>query len=71
MLITAVCAAVKGNGFQGVCSGIEYITECLGLEYGIIFHQTDQLVEEFTPDSDNVLLGIFGVTLTRQFDNMI
>ena len=27
-----VCAAVKGNGFQAVCSGIEYITECLGLE---------------------------------------
>ena len=28
----AVCAAVKGNGFQAVCSGIEYITEHLGLQ---------------------------------------
>ena len=28
----AVCAAVKGNGFQAVCSGTEYITERLGLE---------------------------------------
>ena len=27
-----VCAAVKGNGFQTVFSGIEYITERLGLE---------------------------------------
>ena len=26
--------------------------------------------QEYYPDSDNVLLGIFGVTLTRKFDNL-
>ena len=27
-----IYAAVKGNGFQAVCSRIEYVTERLGLE---------------------------------------
>ena len=39
---------MKGNGFQAVFSGIEYITERLGLEEGIIFQETDQLVEDFS-----------------------
>ena len=41
---------MKCNGFQAVYSGIEYVTECLGLELGIIFQETDQLVEDFSLD---------------------
>ena len=48
-----IYAAVKGNGFQAVCSRIEYVTERLGLEQGIIFQQTDQLVEDFSLDQGN------------------
>ena len=42
---------MKGNGFQAVFSGIEDITERLGLEWGIMhFPGTDQLVEDFSLD---------------------
>ena len=36
-------------GFKAVYSGIEYInkSESWGLEKGIIFQETDQLVEDF------------------------
>ena len=39
----------QGHGFQAVSSGI-YKSESLGLESGIIFQETDQLVEGFSID---------------------
>ena len=38
----------EGYGFQAVYSRIGYINQnILGLEWGIIFQETDQLVEDF------------------------
>ena len=39
----------EGHGFQAVYSrvGYDYKSESLGLEQGIIFQETDQLVEDF------------------------
>ena len=39
----------EGHGFQAVYSrvGYDYKSEILGLEQGIIFQETDQLVEDF------------------------
>ena len=37
----------EGYGFQTVYSRIGYISERLGLEWGITFQETDQLVEDF------------------------
>ena len=40
----------EGYGFQGVYPGIGYINQSLGLEEGIIFQETNQLVEDFRLD---------------------
>ena len=38
----------EGYGFQAVYSSIGYIkSERLGLEWAIIFHETDHLIEDF------------------------
>ena len=38
----------EGYGFQAVYSSIGYINQSVwGLELAIIFHETDQLVEDF------------------------
>ena len=42
-----VCAAVKGMVFKQFILDKVYKSERLGLEYAIIFHETDQLVEDF------------------------
>ena len=41
----------EGYGFRAVYSGYGvYKSESLGLEQGIIFQETDQLVEDFSLD---------------------
>ena len=41
----------EGYGFQAVYSGIGYTNQrVLGVEQGIIFQETDQLVEDFNLD---------------------
>jgi len=51
-----VCATVKGYGCQAVQSSIRYKNQrvcILVLEYGIIFQETDQLVENFSRNLEN------------------
>ena len=45
----------EGYGFEALYSGIGYINhwESLGLEKGIIFQETDQLVEGFSLNKGN------------------
>ena len=53
----------EGYGFQAVYSRIGYINQYLGLEQGIIFRETDQLVEDFMQTRDCGIRFCFGQTV--------
>ena len=55
-----VCAAVKVWFSGRLLQDRVYISESLGLEQGIIFPETDQLVEDFIQTREKATLGCWG-----------
>ena len=55
LYLRSVLLCCEGYGFQAAYSGIgyNYKSASLGLEHGIIFLETDQLVEDFSLDQGN------------------